>query len=158
PLHGRPCAVGVALMNGGALVLRRRFSATHFWSDVVDQGCTMFVYIGELCRYLVNQPENEIEQKHKLRLALGNGLRPEIWKIFQTRFRIPDILEFYGSTKGNVSLFNFDGKPGAVGRIPTYLRGSFNIRLVKFDLDAEEPVRGPGGLCVEARANEVGEA
>ncbi len=150
--------VGVSLMNGGALVLRRRFSATHFWPDVVNQSCTMFVYIGELCRYLVNQPESELEQKHKLRMAFGNGLRPEVWKVFQNRFRIPDILEFYGSTEGNVSLFNFDGKPGAIGRIPSYLRSQFNIRLIKIDLDTEEPIRGPGGLCVECKPNEVGQA
>ncbi len=150
--------VGVALMNGGALVLRKRFSASQFWPDVVEHGCTMFVYIGELCRYLVNQPETELEHQNKLRLAFGNGLRPEVWTVLQNRFHIPEILEFYGSTEGNVSLFNFDGKPGAIGRIPKYLRSRFNIRLVRFDLEAEEPVRGSNGLCQEARPGEIGEA
>jgi fatty-acyl-CoA synthase len=155
---GGLCGVGAALMNGGAVVLRTRFSATQFWSDVVEKQCTMFVYIGELCRYLVNQPPSELEQKHKLRLAFGNGLRPEVWKVFQQRFRIPEILEFYGSTEGNVSLFNFDGRPGAIGRIPPYLRGSFSVRLAKFDMDAGVEVRGSDGFCVEARPGEVGEA
>ncbi len=155
---GGLCGVGAALLTGGALVVRKRFSASVFWSDVVEHNCTVFVYIGELCRYLVNSPENPLEREHKLRLAFGNGLRPEIWPEFQKRFRIPDILEFYGSTEGNVSLFNFDGKPGAVGRIPRYLRGQFNIRLVKFDLEIGEPARGPNGLCIEARPGEIGEA
>ena len=150
--------VGVALMNGGGLVLRQRFSATAFWSDVASHGCTMFVYIGELCRYLLNQPESPGETSHKLRMAFGNGLRPEVWKPFQTRFHIPEILEFYGSTEGNVSLFNFDGKPGAIGRIPRYLRKRFNIRLVKYDLDAGEVMRGANGLCIEAKPGEIGEA
>jgi fatty-acyl-CoA synthase len=150
--------VGAALMNGAALVLRKKFSVHHFWSDVADKGCTMFVYIGELCRYLVNQPEQELERKHKLRLAFGNGLRPEIWRTFQSRFAIPEILEFYGSTEGNVSLFNFDGKPGAIGRIPRYLRKKFNIRLIRIDPETGEPARGPNGLCLEARVGEVGEA
>jgi fatty-acyl-CoA synthase len=155
---GGLCGVGSALLTGGALVVRKRFSAQAFWSDVVTHGCTIFVYIGELCRYLVNSPEQPMEREHRLRLAFGNGLRPEIWSEFQNRFRIPEILEFYGSTEGNVSLFNFDGKPGAVGRIPRYLRNRFNIRLVKFDLDLGEPIRGANGLCVEARPGDIGEA
>jgi fatty-acyl-CoA synthase len=155
---GGLCAVGTAFMNGGTLVLRQKFSATHFWPDVAKHGCTMFVYIGELCRYLVNQPPEELDHKHKLRLAFGNGLRPEVWKVFQHRFKIPEILEFYGSTEGNVSLFNFDGKPGAIGRIPSYLRGSFNIRLAKFDMDTEDVIRASNGLCVEAKPGEIGEA
>jgi fatty-acyl-CoA synthase len=150
--------VGAALTTGAALVLKKRFSASQFWTDIVEKNCTMFVYIGELCRYLVNSPEQENERKHKLRLAFGNGLRPEVWRTFQSRFAIPEILEFYGSTEGNVSLFNFDGKPGAIGRIPRYLRKKFNIRLIKLDPETGEPYRGGNGLCVEARAGEAGEA
>jgi len=155
---GGLCGVGAACLTGGALVVKKRFSAAAFWPDVVRHGCTIFVYIGELCRYLVNQPEHPQEREHKIRLAFGNGLRPEVWPDFQRRFRIPEILEFYGSTEGNVSLFNFDGRPGAIGRIPRYIRNQFNIRLVKFDLDINEPIRGANGLCVEARPGEIGEA
>ena len=150
--------VGPALLNGGCLVLRKRFSASNFWPDVKATGATLFVYIGELCRYLTNCPENPDERAHKLRLAFGNGLRPDVWTDFQRRFAIPEILEFYGSTEGNVSLFNFDGKPGAIGRAPAFLRKQINFRLVRFDIDTEAPVRGPDGLCQLTRAGEVGEA
>jgi fatty-acyl-CoA synthase len=138
-------------------MLRAKFSATHFWSDVRDEGCTMTVYIGELCRYLVNQPLRPEETEHRLRMAFGNGLRPEVWEEFQGRFRIGEILEFYGSTEGNVSLFNFDGKPGAIGRIPTYLQKRFNVRLARFDVESETTVRGADGLCQGAAVGEVGE-
>ncbi len=150
--------IGPALLNGGRLVLRKRFSATNFWPDVKASGATLFVYIGELCRYLVNCPENPDERAHKLRLAFGNGLRPDVWHDFQKRFAVPDILEFYGSTEGNVSLFNFDGKPGAIGRAPGFLKKQINFRLVRFDIDSEEPFRGADGLCQLTRAGEVGEA
>ena len=150
--------IGPALLNGGRLVLRKRFSASNFWPDVKTSGATLFVYIGELCRYLVNCPENPDERSHKLRLAFGNGLRPDVWNDFQKRFGVPEILEFYGSTEGNVSLFNFDGKPGAIGRAPGFLKKQINFRLVRFDMDTEEPVRGADGLCQLARAGEVGEA
>jgi fatty-acyl-CoA synthase len=154
---GGLCATGAALLNGGSVVLRSRFSASHFWDDVNAEGCTMFVYIGELCRYLVNQPEQPGEQTHKLRLAFGNGLRPEIWETVKTRFHIPEILEFYGSTEGNVSLFNLDGQPGAIGRIPGYARAWFNVRVARFDVESETVVRGPDGLGIEARPGEIGE-
>jgi fatty-acyl-CoA synthase len=144
-------------LNGGSVVLKKRFSASHFWEDVVAEGCTMFVYIGEVCRYLVNQPEHEDETRHKLRLAFGNGLRPDIWPVMKRRFRIPEILEFYGSTEGNVSMFNFDGREGAIGRSPKWLRSRFNMRLVQFDVETEEPIRGLGGLCIECGPGQVGE-
>ncbi|MEJ0058756.1 MAG: long-chain-acyl-CoA synthetase [Terricaulis sp.] len=155
---GGLCGVGAALLNGGTLVLRRKFSATHFWSDIVDQECTIFVYIGELCRYLVNQPPNPLERAHKLKTAFGNGLRPEVWAEFQERFGVQRILEFYGSTEGNVSLFNFDGQPGAVGRVPHYLKKKFPVALAKFDVEAEQPVRNAEGLCIECAVGEIGEA
>lgn len=150
--------IGPALLNGGRLILRKRFSATNFWPDVKATGATLFVYIGELCRYLVNCPEHPEERAHKLRLAFGNGLRPDVWNDFQKRFAVPDILEFYGSTEGNVSLFNFDGKPGAIGRAPGFLKKQINFRLVRFDIDTEAPVRGPDGLCQLVKPGEVGEA
>jgi fatty-acyl-CoA synthase len=150
--------VGAALLNGARLIIRKKFSATNFWPDVKASGATMFVYIGELCRYLINCPPHEDEKKHKLKLAFGNGLRADVWPDFQSRFAIPQILEFYGSTEGNVSLFNFDGRQGAIGRVPSYLKSQINIRLIQFDLDTEEPVRGPDGLCRPVRVGEVGEA
>jgi fatty-acyl-CoA synthase len=154
---GGLCALGAAFLNGGSVFLRRKFSASHFWPEVVEEGCTMFVYIGELCRYLVNQDPVAAETKHKIRLAFGNGLRPDVWPTLKSRFRIPEILEFYGSTEGNVSLFNFDGREGSIGRVPKWLRKRFNARLVQFDVEAEKEVRGPDGFCVEAGPGQIGE-
>jgi fatty-acyl-CoA synthase len=154
---GGLCGAGAALLNGGSVVLRKHFSASHFWPDIVAEKCTMFVYIGELCRYLANQPEVPEERAHKLRLAFGNGLRPDVWEKLVGRFAVPRVLEFYGSTEGNVSMFNFDGKLGAIGREPNYLKRFFNVRLARFDVETETPVRGPDGRCREASAGEAGE-
>ena len=117
----------------------------------------MFVYIGELCRYLINHEPDEDETRHKIRLAFGNGLRPDVWPKLKQRFRIPDILEFYGSTEGNVSLFNFDGKEGAIGRVPKWMRGKVNIRLVQYDVETESVIRGTDGLCIECGPGQVGQ-
>ncbi|OYX02460.1 MAG: long-chain-acyl-CoA synthetase [Caulobacter vibrioides] len=154
---GGLCAMGAGLLTGGSIVLRKKFSATHFWPEIVAEQCTMFVYIGELCRYLANQPEHELERAHKLRMIFGNGLRADVWDDMLDRFKVGDVLEFYGATEGNVSFFNFDGKRGAIGRIPGYLRKKFNFRIVKFDVESETPIRGPDGCCIEAGPEEVGE-
>lgn len=155
---GGVCAVGTTLTVGGSVIVRQKFSATNFWDDTVKYKATLFQYIGELCRYLLNTQPHPKERKHKLRMVVGNGLRPEIWPAFQKRFKIPHVLEFYGATEGNVALMNFDGTTGAIGRIPGWAKKKFNVEIVKFDIENEKPVRGPDGFCIRAEVGEAGEA
>jgi len=96
---GGVCALGPALLTGGSVILRRKFSVHEFWQDVHRYEATLFQYIGEICRYLLNAPTARFEHDHKLRAITGNGLRPEIWTLFQQRFAIPRIVEFYGATE-----------------------------------------------------------
>jgi fatty-acyl-CoA synthase len=146
------------LLGGGAVVLRPRFSASAFWRDVRAERCTLFQYIGELCRYLLQQPEAPAEREHTLRLACGNGLRPEVWRPFQQRFAIPKILEYYASTEGNFSLYNCDGEPGAVGRIPGFLAHRLPVTLIRHDAATGAPTRGADGFCQRCAPDEPGEA
>lgn len=155
---GGVCAPGVVLTTGGSIALRRRFSASAFWPDCRRHGATLIQYIGELCRYLVNAPHHPDETRHTLRLAIGNGLRADVWDRFQARFGVPRILEFYGATESNLTLFNFDGERHAVGRQPPYMRGAVNVALVRFDRDVEQPVRGEDGHCIRCANDEAGEA
>ena len=154
---GGVVATGALLVNGGSVVIRDKFSAREFWDDIVRWDCTCFQYIGELCRYLLNSPPNPNEQKHHLRLACGNGLRPDVWPQFKRRFQIPQIIEFYAATEGNVSLFNFDGKEGAVGRLPWWLARRFPIKVVRFDPESQQPIRDNRGFCIECQVDEPGE-
>ncbi|MET1046780.1 MAG: long-chain-acyl-CoA synthetase [Hyphomicrobium sp.] len=155
---GGLCAIGSLLVAGGSVYIRERFSVRNFWDDVVGNDCTMMQYIGEMCRYLVNSPPHPNETRHKLRLACGNGLRPDIWDEFKTRFRIPLILEFYAATEGNVMMFNFEGKTGAIGRLPWYLEHRFPTALVRFDVEHEQPERNAEGFCIPCSPDEIGEA
>jgi fatty-acyl-CoA synthase len=150
-----PCSM---LTAGGSVVLSDKFSAGRFWQDIARWDCTLFQYIGELCRYLLKAPLSEFESKHRLRLACGNGLRGDVWEAFQARFAIPQILEFYAATEGNFSLYNVEGKPGAIGRIPPLLAHRFPAGIVRLDIDAGIPVRGEDGLCIVCARGEVGEA
>jgi len=155
---GGICAVGAAFTAGGSVVIKRKFSVHEFWQDCFAYKPTFFQYIGELCRYLLNAPHDIHERSHVIRAITGNGLRPEIWPQFQARFAIPKIIEFYGATEGNVSMLNYDGKVGAVGRVPWYVRGLITTRIVRFDIEHQMPIRNADGLCSECAAGEVGEA
>ncbi|HVX76079.1 MAG TPA: long-chain-acyl-CoA synthetase [Bradyrhizobium sp.] len=150
-----PCSM---LSAGASVVLSERFSVSQFWRDIVRWDCTLFQYIGELCRYLLKAPESEFERRHRLRLACGNGLRGDIWETFQTRFAIPRILEFYAATEGNFSLYNVEGKPGAIGRIPAMLAHRFPASIIRVDPETGAPIRGADGLCIACARGEVGEA
>lgn len=155
---GGICGVGQAFMTGATLILKHKFSASEFWSDAVEHKATSFVYIGELCRYLVSAPPHPDERNHSIRTGFGNGMSAEVWKQFVDRFGIKHLVEFYGSTEGNVSFVNFNGKIGAVGRLPPYMKEKLRSRIVRFDVETEQPIRGEDGFCQETDAGEVGEA
>ncbi|WP_246767904.1 long-chain-acyl-CoA synthetase [Bradyrhizobium sp. CCBAU 53340] len=161
PLHhsvggvAAPCST---LCAGGSVAIAERFSTARFWDDIEHFDCTMFQYIGELCRYLLKASTVEHEARHRLRLAVGNGLRGDIWETFASRFAIPQIIEFYAATEANFSLFNVDGKPGAVGRIPPVLAHRFPASIIKVDAESGSPVRNIDGLCIACTPGETGEA
>jgi fatty-acyl-CoA synthase len=150
-----PCSM---LAAGASVVLSEKFSAGTFWQDVVRWDCTLFQYIGELCRFLLKAPASDFEKQHRLRLACGNGLRGDVWEEFQARFSIPQILEFYAATEGNFSLYNVEGKPGAIGRIPPLLAHRFPAAIVRVDPESFAPLRNADGLCMACAAGEAGEA
>ena len=155
---GGAMALGGSLLAGASVIIAPRFSASSFWSDCVEHGATTFQYIGELCRYLLNSPEHPDERSHNIRACIGNGLRPEVWEPFQERFAIPKIVEFYGATEGNVPLMNYDGKVGAVGRLPIWMRRPLGVHLVRYDVERDEHVRNEKGFCVPCGPDEPGEA
>jgi fatty-acyl-CoA synthase len=155
---GGVVATGALLVSGGSVVIAEKFSVQRFWDDVAKWDCTLFQYIGELCRYLVNAPQHPRERAHRLRLCAGNGLAADVWEKFQRRFDIPKILEFYAATEGNVSLYNVEGKVGAIGRVPPFLKHRFPLALVKFDEATGAPLRDDNGRCIRCATGETGEA
>jgi acyl-CoA synthetase (AMP-forming)/AMP-acid ligase II len=136
---------GAALSTGAAIALRRRFSASEFWDDVRRFEATRFMYIGELCRYLLLQPPSERDRSHGIRVAVGNGLRKDVWVAFQERFAIPLIREFYGATEGNAPMANLEGRPGMIGRM------GIGQVVVECDLATGEPTRNKTGFLTKLR-------
>jgi len=145
-----------ALRAGAAIVLRRRFSASAFWTDVRTHGVTIFQYIGEICRYLLNRPACAEDRNHRLRCMLGAGLSPDIWQRWLERFGQMQIVEGWGSTEANTSTLNLDNYPGSCGRVPFW--DKTNLRLLRYDLANQCHVRDERGFCHHCEPGEIGEA
>ncbi len=139
-----------AASTGAALALRRKFSVTQFWDDCRRYRATAFVYIGELCRYLLNQPPRADDRAHAIRCIVGNGLRPDIWKAFKARFGIDEVYEFYAASEGNIAFVNLLNLDCTVGLCPA------PYALVAYDVDKDEPVRSPDGHLIKVGKGEVG--
>lgn len=142
--------VGAAFSTGACMFIRRKFSASAFLPEVREHGATCFIYIGELCRYLLNTPESPDDYKTPLSTMMGNGLRPDVWHQFKHRFGVRRIAEFYGSSEGNVGFVNMLNKDCTVGTT------SIPLSLVKYDVDADEIVRDSNGHLIEVADGEAG--
>ena len=143
------CWCGV-IAGAGTLAIRRKFSTSSFWKDVKKFDASAIGYVGELCRYLMDAPPSELEKDHRVTRMIGNGMRPNIWDKFKSRFGIQEVLELYASSEGNVgfsNIFNFDN---TVGFSPT------PYAIIAFDKDKNEPVRDNKGHCKRVKKGETG--
>jgi fatty-acyl-CoA synthase len=150
--HNNALTVSLAtvLAGGATLALGRSFSASRFWDEVIRAEATAFCYIGELCRYLLNQPPRPSDRAHRVRLAIGNGLRPEIWPAFTERFGVGKILEFYGSSEGNLAFINALNLQGTAGMCP------LPFAVVDYEPGTGRPRRNARGRARRVRTGEVG--
>ncbi|KAK5867222.1 hypothetical protein PBY51_011734 [Eleginops maclovinus] len=145
-----------SIERGITIVLKRKFSASQFWDDCRKYNVTVMQYIGETMRYLCNTPRKDNERNHRVKVAIGNGVRTDIWTEFLTRFGEIKVRELYAATEGNIGFINYTSKIGAVGRVNFVHKFFFPYTLIRFDTEKEEPVRNSEGLCIEAVAGETG--
>jgi fatty-acyl-CoA synthase len=143
-------ALSSAINSGATLALGKSFSASRFWDEVIASRATAFIYIGEICRYLLNQPPKPTDRKHKVRLIAGNGLRPEIWDEFTTRFGIERVCEFYASSEGNTAYINIFNVPRTTGISP------LPLAYVEYDPDTGAPLRDDSGRVRRVPAGQPG--
>lgn len=163
--HSSAAVLGLCstVKGGTAIALGRKFSVNSFWDEVREADATLIQYVGETCRYLLSAPKSDLDTKHRVRLAYGNGLRPDVWETFKTRFAIPYIVEFYASTEGPALVINRSGNEfsqGAIGRVgllTSTLMGR-TVAVIKLDYESNAPIRDPKtGFCIETATNEPGE-
>jgi fatty-acyl-CoA synthase len=144
------------IATGAPCLLRRKFSASNFWLDIADYGVTCFIYVGEICRYLINTPAVKEEQNNQLKYVIGSGMGVDVWSKFVQRFGSHlRIYEGWGSTEANCNMANVDNTPGACGRVPFVERNI--LRHVKYDIETDTHPQDDNGFLIEAKPDEVGE-
>ena len=146
-----------ALLSGACLVLRDKFSASNFWTDCQTHEVSCFLYIGEICKFLLNAHSSGVRPDHQVRVGFGNGLSAAVFEAFQTRFQVPRLIEYYGATESNVTLFNLDNIPGCVGYLPEAVEQSMGVKLLQVDPETGELKRGKDGFCEAAGPGVPGE-
>ncbi|MCV7055730.1 long-chain-acyl-CoA synthetase FadD6 [Mycolicibacterium gilvum] len=142
-------ALSSVLNSGATLAIGKSFSASKFWDDVIRYDATAFVYIGEICAYLLNQPEKPTDRKHKVRVICGNGLRPAIWDDFTKRFGIDRVCEFYSASESNTAFVNFFNLDKTTGICPS------PIAFVEYD-ESGDPLRDENGRVKKVKKGEPG--
>jgi citronellyl-CoA synthetase len=142
--------VGTCFYSGASIFLRRRFSATQFWPEVQKYQTTLFIYVGELCRYLAMQPECPEEKNNPIRSMLGNGLRPDVWGKFRNRFAVKRICEIYGASESNATFLNILNKDDTIGT------SSADLLIVEYDVDADEISRNSNGQLIQVALGGAG--
>lgn len=157
-IAGGVVGVGQLLLAGVSQVVRRKFSASQFWDDCIHYECTMVQYIGEVCRYLLVQPPRDVDRAHKVRLAIGNGIRPDVWVDFVKRFGVEQIGEFYGATESNANVCNSENRVGAIGFTSRILPFMYPVYLIRTDATTGDVIRDPKtGYCIVCDADEAGQ-
>uniref|UniRef100_A0A8C8SVN3 long-chain-fatty-acid--CoA ligase n=1 Tax=Pelusios castaneus TaxID=367368 RepID=A0A8C8SVN3_9SAUR len=156
--HSSGLLIGVngCIMKGATIALRSKFSASQFWDDCRKYNVTVIQYIGELLRYLCNMPKKDSDGNHNIRVAIGNGVRADVWREFIRRFGNIRIVEFYAATEGNVSFLNYTGKIGAVGRVNYFHKKIVSYELIRYDTEEDKPVRDENGYCIRVPKGEPG--
>ncbi|XP_067001452.2 long-chain fatty acid transport protein 4 isoform X2 [Anabrus simplex] len=155
-MAGGVVGTGPSLAVGITCVLRSKFSASSFWSDCIKYNCTVAQYIGEMCRYLLATPAKPEDCTHKVRMMVGNGMRPNIWKDFVGRFKVKQVCELYGATEGNTNIVNVDNTIGAVGFLPSILPLSLlPMALIRINKETGEPVRNENGFCIRCDVGDI---
>ncbi|XP_018419047.1 PREDICTED: very long-chain acyl-CoA synthetase-like isoform X1 [Nanorana parkeri] len=156
--HSAGLLIGVrgCIQQGATCVIRNKFSASQFWDDCRKYNVTAFQYIGEILRYLCNTPKKDNDKDHCVRIAVGNGVRSDVWKEFINRFGPIKMCEFYAATEGNSFFFNYTGKIGALGKSNLFLKAMRPYNLIKYDVEKDEPVRNATGQCIRVAKGETG--
>ncbi len=150
---GLMMSIGGAIAGGARLAMATHFDPATFWDEVRRYGVTVTSYTWTLLHDLVEAPANPGERHHPVRLFIGSGMPPGLWRRVQERFAPARVIEFYASTEAAAILVNLKGtKEGCMGRP---LPGTAAVKVAAYDLERGLALR-PNGFAAECAVDEVG--
>lgn len=136
-----------ALVAGATYVLGERFSASRFWSQLVEAEATVTYLLGTMVHILQQREPVPDETRHRVRIALAGATPADLVEAFTQRFGIT-LVDGYASTETNMVMSNWiDGhRPGTMGK-PLE---QFEAKVVD-QHDFELPPGEPGELVIRHR-------
>jgi putative long chain acyl-CoA synthase len=146
--------IGGAVAGGARIAMARQFDPSTFWDEVRRYGVTVVTYTWTMLRDVVEAPPNPGERHHPVRLFVGSGMPPALWRRTLDRFGPAGVVEFYTSSAGDAVLVNLGTKKiGAMGR---RLPGSARVRIAAYDADAGRLQTGKDGFAIVCERDQVG--
>ncbi|HKR99213.1 MAG TPA: AMP-binding protein [Candidatus Dormibacteraeota bacterium] len=135
-----------ALLTGARYHVVPRFSASGFWSDVVEAEATVTYLIGAMIPILLSRPSGELDRAHRIRAVNGMAPPGEIADEARERFGI-EVTECYASTECGCALGAPLGQqnPGWMGRVMP----GYDVLVVDAD-DRPVPAGEAGELIVRS--------
>jgi carnitine-CoA ligase len=138
------------LIAGASAVLRSRFSATSWLSDIREHACTVTNLLGAMSQFVIAQPATPEDRDHQLRVICpvpNPGSHERAWR---ERFAIPDVVSAYGMTEVNIPLYGRLGvsRPGSAGLV---LDRYFEVEVRDPDTDDPLPAGGIGEIMVRPK-------
>lgn len=139
-----PHCLGAALFSGGALAVRPKFSARHFWDDVRLFGATVTMMLGAVAPFVAGMPKSANDRRHPLRKVLMVPVLQDV-QAFCDRFDVA-VMSWFNMTEVSVPLHTpgFSATPSLDCGVP---RPGACVRVVDAH-DRELPPGVAGELVV----------
>ncbi len=129
-LSGQTEAVVAAMCVGASVYQAPRFSASRFWTDIREHGCTEFTYMGGILSILEKAEPRPDDAENPVRAGYGVPTPADLHPRFEKRFGCV-LVEVYGSTEANTVTFNpYDARKWGSCGLPT---AGYDVRLVDED-------------------------
>jgi fatty-acyl-CoA synthase len=135
------CGFMPALFYGAGLGMIRKFSRTHWLSDIRRYHATFFNYTGKPLAYILSTPAQPGDHDNPLRICYGNEGSQRVVAEFEARFGCR-VIDVFGSSEGGVGVTRQPEDPPLSIGMP-----AFGILVV----DAHGAERPPARFDAEGR-------
>ncbi|WP_083748944.1 AMP-binding protein [Pelomonas sp. KK5] len=147
--NGLLMQLGATLLAGIPAIVRPRFSASEWLTDLREHRATLTNTLGVLAAFIAAQPASPQDRDHALRALCNAPNLPQLEQVLMERFGIGSIVSGYGMTEINIPVWGRIGhsRPGAAGWVSRW----FELIVADPETDRELPRGQVGEILVRPR-------
>jgi crotonobetaine/carnitine-CoA ligase len=144
-------AVYPALIAGGKVVIRTRFSASRWVDQLREHDITVTNFLGVMMDWVWKQPEREDDAVNSLRCVFAAPTASSILDGFKARYGIEAFVEVYGTTETSCPILSPYGEDRPAGAAGLNAGEWYDVTIVDPETDVEVAVGKVGEFCVRPR-------